>query len=126
MKHPRYPAYQDSGAPWLPPVRLSSLIVRLNERFGTDFTPAGQLFFESVRAEAQERAELREAALANNEDDYGLVLENELDGIFIGRMEGNEEAFRRVMENEKLRAVLFAWMRGETYRRFRDGVTGNA
>ena len=32
---------------------LSSLIDRLNERFGTDFTEADQLFFDQIRASAE-------------------------------------------------------------------------
>ena len=35
-------------------VALSTLIDKLNERFGTDFTEADQLFFDQVRATAEE------------------------------------------------------------------------
>ena len=34
-------------------VALSTLVVKLNERFGTDFTEADQLFFDQVRASAE-------------------------------------------------------------------------
>ena len=40
-------------------VTLSSLIDRLNERFGTDFTEADQLFFDQIRASAEKRREHR-------------------------------------------------------------------
>ena len=33
-------------------VRLSTLVGKLNERFGTEFTPADQLFFDQVRETA--------------------------------------------------------------------------
>ena len=35
-------------------VALSTLVDKLNERFGTDFTEADQLFFDQIRASAEE------------------------------------------------------------------------
>ena len=45
-------------------VTLSSLIDRLNERFGTDFTEADQLFFDQIRASAENDENIAEAARA--------------------------------------------------------------
>jgi type I restriction enzyme R subunit len=43
-------------------VALSSLIDKLNERFGTAFTEADQLFFDQIRASAEEDEKIVEAA----------------------------------------------------------------
>ncbi len=88
------------------PVLLSTLIDRLNERFGTQFTPADQLFFDSVEAEAVQSAEVNEVAQANTFDDFSTAMEKELEGWFIDRMEGNDEVFRKVMADEGLRRMV--------------------
>lgn len=44
------------------PVVLSTLVEKLNERFGTDFTEADQLFFDQIRVSAQENEKIVEAA----------------------------------------------------------------
>src|SRR5690606_24438076 len=43
-------------------IKLSELIDILNERFGTDFTQADQLFFDQIQEEAVESDILRKAA----------------------------------------------------------------
>ena len=46
-------------------IELSRLIDILNDRFGTDFAPADQLFFDQIREEAVADDTLRQAANAN-------------------------------------------------------------
>ena len=70
---------------------LSSLVDRLNERFGTNFTEADQLFFDQIRASAENNENIAEAARANNLSDFTSYLDRMLDELFIARMEGNEE-----------------------------------
>jgi type I restriction enzyme R subunit len=72
-------------------VALSSLIDRLNERFGTDFAEADQLFFDQIRASAEHDETIAEAARANNFTTFSADLDRMLDELFIARMEGNEE-----------------------------------
>ena len=61
-------------------VALSTLVDKLNERFGTDFTEADQLFFDQVRATAERDEKIVEAAkansLANFSAFFGRVLED--------------------------------------------------
>ncbi len=86
-------------------VTLSSLIDRLNERFGTDFTEADQLFFDQIWASAERDENIAEAALANNFADFSAYLDRRLDELFIARMEGNEEIFARVMRDSEFRSM---------------------
>ena len=72
-------------------VALSRLIDRLNERFGTDFTAADQLFFDQIRVSAENNESIAEAARANTFKDFTSYLDRMLDELFIARMEGNEE-----------------------------------
>ena len=66
------------------------MIEKLNERFGTDFTEADQLFFDQIRASAEEDEKIVEAARANNLANFSSYLERMLDELFIDRMEGND------------------------------------
>lgn len=84
-------------------VPLSSLVEKLNVRFGTDFTEADQLFFDQIRVSAEASDQVREAAKANNLGDFTSYLERMLDELFIERMEGNEEIFSRVMTDRAFR-----------------------
>ena len=101
-------------------VTLSSLIDRLNERFGTDFTEADQLFFDQIRASAENNENIAEAARANSFQDFASYLDRMLDDLFIARMEGNEEIFSRVMTDTDFRSAAHEHLAGEIFRRVRE------
>ena len=98
-------------------VALSNLIEKLNERFGTDFTEADQLFFDQIRASAEQDDKIVEAARANNLANFSSFLERMLDELFIDRMEGNEEIFSRVMTDKEFRAAAHEHLAREIFRR---------
>ena len=100
-------------------VTLSSLVDRLNERFGTDFVEADQLFFDQIRASAENNESIAEAARANNFPDFSSYLDRVLDELFIARMEGNEEIFSRVMTDTEFRAAAHLHLAAEIFRRVR-------
>jgi type I restriction enzyme R subunit len=102
-------------------IELSTLIELLNERFGTEFRPADQLFFDQVEAAALDREDLRQAAQVNTPDDFRLVFEKELEGLFVDRMEGNDEIFRRVMQDEQFRSMASAYLMSKVYAKAREG-----
>jgi len=58
-----------------PQVELSRLIDQINERFGTEFTPADELFFNQIREEAVADEDLRQAAHANTIDNFRFVFD---------------------------------------------------
>ena len=100
-------------------VTLSSLIDRLNERFGTNFTEADQLFFDQIRASAEKDENIAEVARANNFANFSSYLDRMLDDLFISRMEGNEEIFSRVMTDTEFRSTAHAHLAREIFRRVR-------
>jgi len=100
-------------------VALSSLIDRLNERFGTDFKEADQLFFDQIRASAEDDETIAEAARANNYANFASYLDRMLDELFIARMEGNEEIFSRVMTDTDFRSAAHEHLAREIFRRVR-------
>jgi type I restriction enzyme, R subunit len=101
-------------------VVLSTLVAQLNERFGTNFTEADQLFFDQVRATAQLDEKVVEAAKANSEANFSAYFDRILDDLFIQRMDGNQEIFNRVMSDKRFRAVAQDHLTQEVYRRVRQ------
>ena len=101
-------------------VALSSLIDRLNERFGTNFTEADQLFFDQIRTSAENNENIAEAARANNLTNFASYLDRMLDELFIARMEGNEEIFSKVMTDTAFRSAAHEHLAFEIFRRVRE------
>lgn len=102
------------------PVPLSSLVDKLNERFGTDFTEADQLFFDQIRASAEGNEKIVEAAKANNLPNFSAYLERVLDELFIDRMENNEEIFSRVMTDKEFRNAAHEHLAEEIFKRVQE------
>lgn len=102
-------------------VALSTLVNQLNERFGTDFTEADQLFFDQVRATAELDEKVVEAAKANTEANFSAFFGRILDDLFIQRMEGNDEIFNRVMSDKQFRNAAQEHLAREVYERIRSG-----
>ncbi len=86
-------------------IKLSELIDLLNERFGTEFTQADQLFFDQIQEEAVADEGLRKAATVNTVDDFRYVFSKAFEGLVIERMEGNEEIFSRLMSDDEFRKM---------------------
>ena len=101
-------------------VPLSSLIDRLNERFGTNFTDADQLFFDQIRASAENNENIAEVARANSFKDFSSYLDRMLDELFIARMEGNEEIFSKVMTDTAFRSAAHEHLASEIFLRVRE------
>jgi type I restriction enzyme R subunit len=104
-------------------VPLSQLIDLVNERFGTEFNQADQLFFDQIVEAAVTDEGLRQSAMVNPEDKFELVFRGLLERLFVERMDQNEEIFVRYMNDLPFRAVVSAWMASEAYRRLRTPRT---
>lgn len=96
-------------------VPLSTLIDRLNEAFGTQFTIADQLFFDQIRETAVNNDELKEAAKVNSLNNFKLVFDKMIERLFVDRMEGNEEIFVRLMNDDEFRDVAAKHLVREVY-----------
>ncbi|MBI1745381.1 MAG: DEAD/DEAH box helicase family protein [Acidobacteria bacterium] len=108
-----------SGLVRLQPMPLSQLIDIVNERFGTDFNQADQLFFDQMVEAAMDDDGLRQAAAVNPGDKFELLFKNLLESLFVERMDQNEEIFVRFMNDLPFQKVVTAWMASEAYRRLR-------
>ena len=94
---------------------MSELIDILNERFGTDFTQADQLFFDQIQEEAIESEVLRKAAVSNSKEDFRYVFEKAFEGLVIDRMDGNEDIFGKLMSDGEFRRLAMEHLLHRVY-----------
>lgn len=98
-------------------VLLSRLIDVVNDRFGTDFNQADQLFFDQIVEAAISDVALKQAATVNPGDKFELVFKNLLEALFVERMDQNEEIFARFMNDKSFQKVVTGWLSSEAYRK---------
>ena len=101
-------------------VPLSRLIDVVNDRFGTEFTDADQLFFDQLVEEAMRDDGLKRAAEVNPADKFELVFKNLLEALFIERIDQNQEIFARFMNDELFQKLVTSGLSNETYQRLRE------
>jgi len=100
-------------------VKLSQLIDILNDRFGTTFKLGDQLFFDSIKEDAASNPDLRQAALANTMENFGLVFAKALEGIFIDRMDQNEEIAAKFINEKGFREAVAQHLLKQVYDQIR-------
>lgn len=103
-------------------VALSRLIDIVNDRFGTDFNQADQLFFDQIVEAAITDEVLKQAAEVNPGDKFELVFKNLLETLFVERMDQNEEIFGKFMNDKAFQKVVTNWLASEVYKRLRGKV----
>jgi type I restriction enzyme R subunit len=96
-------------------VPLSTLIERLNDAFGTQFTLADQLFFDQIKETAVQNEELQEAAKVNSLNNFKLVFDKMIEQLFVDRMDGNEEIFIRLMNDNEFRNFAAKYLVNDVY-----------
>ena len=98
-------------------VALSQVIDIINNRFGTDFNQADQLFFDQIIEAATNSTELQQAAQVNSPDKFSLLFNRLLESLFVERMEQNEEIFARYMNEPAFQKLLSNLLGTEVYQR---------
>jgi type I restriction enzyme R subunit len=99
------------------PVSLSRLIDVINERFGTDFNEADQLFFDQIVEAAMRVDALQQAAQANAIEKFQLVFRQVWESLFIERMDMNEDLFARFMNEPEFQEVVAQGLGQKVYAR---------
>jgi type I restriction enzyme R subunit len=98
-------------------ITLSRLIDLLNERFGTDFNQADQLFFDQISQIAVDDERLQQAAKVNPSDKFSLVFTNLLETLMLERMDQNEAIVTRFMNDPEFQRAIAARLASEAYER---------
>ena len=78
------------------------------------------MFFDQIRASAENNEDIAEAARANTFRDFASYLNLILDDLFIARMEGNEEVFSKVITDTEFRSAVHEHLAFEIFERVRE------
>jgi len=98
---------------------LSTIVAVLNERFGTAFTPADQLFVDQIELHLASDTQLERQAKSNSMANFSFPFEDSFDTAFIERMEQNQEFVDRVMSEDRFRDIVYEDLLRKVYERLR-------
>ena len=101
-------------------VPLSSLVDTLNERFGTNFTDADQLFFEQVGMDLEADEEIQAQAKANDFENFEIQIDRKFLAAVIARADINDDIFKRILDNKSLRDAVQGHFARIVYDKLRD------
>lgn len=114
------PSEVGTGKPQELKIELSRLIDLLNERFGTQFTQADQLFFDQIEAEMKADESVRQAAMANDEENFQYPARKALEDVLLGRHQQNAELIDRVFADQAFGELVARSLLSKIYQRIRD------
>ena len=103
---------------------LSTIIDTLNDKFGTTFTQADQLWVEQQVTAAVADPQIRASALANSEQNFGFTFDKRFEGLVIDRHDANGEMLRGFLDQPEFATIFTTWARGETFRQIRQQAEG--
>jgi type I restriction enzyme R subunit len=107
-------------------VPLSRVVDVLNERFGTEFTSADELFWDQIRADATADESVRDAGEANTIDNFAHIFDRKLEELVIGRMDRNSGQVVRFLDNPEVREFVTRLMRNQVYTRIQQDAKSRA
>ncbi|WP_197945646.1 hypothetical protein [Kyrpidia spormannii] len=99
--------------------KLSSIIEVLNQRFGTDFTPADKLFFDQLEEDMLGDAEVVKSARSNTMENFAYAFEDVFMSKVIDRMGQNDKIFVKLMDDPEFRKVVKEWISRLVYEKAR-------
>jgi type I restriction enzyme R subunit len=100
--------------------RLSTIIHRLNDRFGTDFTETDRLSYEQIMEDIINNEDLVQKAKSNTKENFKFSYEKTFLDIVIGRMGQNEKFFMRILEDSNFKSAVMDFMFEEVYKGLSD------
>lgn len=99
---------------------LSTIVDLLNERFGTNLTEADKLLFDQFEEDWVADPDLGAQARSNSIDNFKFGFDKKFESTVIGRMDLNDEIFRRIMDDPNFGDAVRNYYRERVYGRLRD------
>lgn len=96
-------------------VRLSTILEKLNDRFGTQFTETDFLAREQVKEDMLNDEDLRQKAANNTKENFKFAFEKTFMDFVIDRMSSNQEFFMKILENDEFKTYIMEDMMHEVY-----------
>jgi type I restriction enzyme R subunit len=102
--------------------RLSKIIERLNERFGSEFGDDEKIAIDQIRSNLKNSQNLKTKAQANTLEDFTLACEDEFDDVVVESYSKNQEFYGRVLKDEEFRNKLMDLLLVDIYNSLRDNA----
>lgn len=99
---------------------LSRIVDAINERYGLNLGQADELLFEQFEQHWLEDDDLEAQARENDFENFRIVFEKVFMDTIVGRMDQNEEIFKRILDDDELRRDLLELHLIRVYRAFRE------
>ncbi|MDO6654996.1 type I restriction endonuclease [Anaerobacillus sp. 1_MG-2023] len=100
--------------------RLSSIIDRMNDRFGTEFTEVDKLSRDQIVEDMKANEDLAQKAKSNTKDNFKFSFNRTFMDFVINRMQNNEQFFMKILEDNEFKEFLMEDMIDEVYEGLRD------
>lgn len=100
-------------------IELSQLIDILNDRFGTNFTEADQLYFDSIKADAVADENIRQAASANTIENFSFVFMKAFEDLVINRRNKSEDMTAKILNEKGFKDAVSKHLMKEVYEEIR-------
>jgi type I restriction enzyme R subunit len=99
---------------------LSQIVDELNNRFGLKLDGQDQLLFDQFEETWLADPEVTAQAQHNTLDNFRLVFDRMFLNTVVGRMDGNEAIFKKVLDDDEFRQALMDLYATRVYRRARE------
>jgi type I restriction enzyme R subunit len=100
---------------------ISTIIEVINEKLGTDFTTADQLFFDQIEEEMIQDERLAKQAQSNTKENFKYGFEDKFMDVVIERMEQNQELFAKLMDDDRMAGIVKEMLLDKVFERLGGG-----
>lgn len=104
------PTAVGTGAAKEEEVKLRELIQVLNERFGTEFTEADQLFVDHIVATAKADNALKQKAQVYGYDHFALSAESPIEDAVVDGLDSHQSFVEQYLSNEGFKKEVLAYV----------------
>ncbi|MFS0878697.1 type I restriction endonuclease subunit R [Metabacillus niabensis] len=101
--------------------KLSSILEKLNERFGTEFTEEDLLFDEQVVSTMTKSEDVQVRAKNNSYDNFRLAMKERIIDFVIDRMEANEKYTHKILGDQEFQSYFIDKIIAEVYAEINAG-----
>lgn len=101
-------------------VRLSDIIDKINERFGTDFDPEDKLFMDQVTSKMHSDESFVMKAKNNSFDNFVLGVEKQSQDILIDKYETNSKFVDKYLTDDEFKSFVLTYMLKDVYEKVRN------
>ena len=98
---------------------LSQIVDEINERFGLDLGETDQLLFDQYESEWLDDDTLAAQARGNDLANFRLVFDRKFMNTIVRRMDSNEEIFKKILDDNDFKSLLFDFYAARLFGRFR-------